>query len=66
MTADPRARLERIVTQLVEAALSAYRDAATARAEGDVMGAGLLQDAARRALDTAHETIEEIEGLATA
>lgn len=63
MLAPMRATLERLVINLTEAGLQAYRDAASARDAGDTYGAGLLNDAARRALDMAREQLEVIEAL---
>jgi hypothetical protein len=54
----PRAQLERLIVSCTEAGLQAYRDAAKARDAGDDYGAGLLRDAACRALDAAREAAE--------
>jgi hypothetical protein len=59
----PRTQLERLIVSCTEAGLQAYRDAARARDAGDDFGAGLLRDAARRALDAARDAAEGLEGL---
>jgi hypothetical protein len=59
----PRAQLERIVLRLTEAGLAAYRDAAKATKAGEHYGAGLLRDAARRSIETAHDITQELDAI---
>lgn len=58
-----RQTLERLVCRLTEQGLQAYRDAATARAAGDLTGAMILTTAAQKALDVARIAQDEIHGL---
>lgn len=60
---SPRAQLERIVLNLTEAGLAAYRDAAKAQKAGEHYGAGLLRDAARRSIETAHNITRELDAI---
>jgi len=57
---SPRERLERIIRDLVEHSIDAYRYAAEARASGDEAGAEALRETGNRAWELATSTLDQI------
>jgi len=57
---SPRERIERVIRDLVEHSIAAYRSAAEARAAGDEPGADALRDAGERAWTLATNALDEI------
>jgi hypothetical protein len=59
----PRERLERVALSLFEHTLQAYRDASSARAAGDELGADALRDCGNHGQDMLVSALDVLAGL---